>query len=648
MLALRINEFYLDLDPSATYQLRMDNPIFDRERIERVFSDPFTITLTERNTAALRHAHRLDVKTGKKIENVQLFIGGNQFDVGVALITDRSDRKLEVAFQNDQIEWIAKFKTFRLRSLDIPVVVPNASYFPQIDLTSVIVTEPTPGDRIVAYVELNGNLYDSGALLNADDLVNAINADFPGLASVYNQGVDTISIRLNTAAKPDLQINLIPTLPIISGETATTFYHDPNNQFAEEAVRAAWNAYTPSVVNTPTTHVFPVIEARDFFDNKNPAWEGFVNYYEGNGLYKLNEIGSNLLPGETPLSRGWKYSMVPMPFLSGILDKIFEKAGTTSVTGDFYKDINLQKLIVFNNRSIDKVYHPISFANPTVLFGYVYPPFNGFDNNYNLSNHLPDFTLYEYLIKLSTTFGLLYRVEGGKAFVRTIQGQLGQQTEDWTDRFEPAYRSTPPQYTGYDLDFTERDDESAVPGQLERVTVGTGDDLLTLESQVFSLYNHNINRDDDSIWQVPFYDEGGTSIPLELTETCPVMLLFYWGLQPDSDGNTYPLASHDNRNINNDTLGPYSLNWDGSAGRYEKFWKRYVNLLVKGEPLTKVARLTIDQLMAWRRNPAKPIWCYQPEGSFTAIIKNISVKITLSDTPEKPLKCTLEMIKINV
>jgi hypothetical protein len=122
------------------------------------------------------------------------------------------------------------------------------------------------------------------------------------------------------------------------------------------------------------------------------------------------------------------------------------------------------------------------------------------------------------------------------------------------------------------------------------------------------------------------------------------MLLFYHGLQDDTAANDYPFASHHNRNFADESLGDYSLNWQGEDGLFNRFWKSYVSIITQGVPCKRMARLSIADLMRWRENPARPIHIYSPHGAATGIIRSINTRITL--TYQEYYLCEIDMLLI--
>jgi hypothetical protein len=56
-------------------------------------------------------------------------------------------------------------------------------------------------------------------------------------------------------------------------------------------------------------------------------------------------------------------------------------------------------------------------------------------------------------------------------------------------------------------------------------------------------------------------------------------LLFYRGMQEDSEGNLYPLGSMDNLDYDGDQIPDRNLclRWEGEYGLYNQLWKNYLS-----------------------------------------------------------------------
>jgi hypothetical protein len=451
----------------------MLSPVFDLASIERVYSFPFTMQLTETNAAAFRHAQRLDSRDARRTYPAELYLAGILFDVGVLRITDRTQDAIEAAFQNGQLDWLERLKRTRLRDLSMPVTVPDSEYVP---VLRFYYQEPTDPETLFLrgyLIEINGVLFEGS---DPDSLANQINAVYPDFASLeFVPASDAFYLLLDTAEITlPLGINVAPDSPgLPATEYFFPFYAPDPALAAEEAVRDAWSAHFASVLADPDDHVFPVVRAEAFYDGKNAAWENTINYTDEDTEHPGNPLDSTELgPTEGFLDRGWPHSVVPMPFLHSVLAKLFGVVGADTLAGDFATEADLQRLIVFNNRSLDFLYHPryLFAVGNTTAWGWIFPPYNGYAQEYNLADHLPDLTCFEYLLALRSMFALTYSIRGGRVNIRTIESQLNQPAEDWTHRMEPQYAAAPPQYDSYETDYDRQGQDDAVAGQLEPIT----------------------------------------------------------------------------------------------------------------------------------------------------------------------------------
>jgi hypothetical protein len=313
------------------------------------------------------------------------------------------------------------------------------------------------------------------------------------------------------------------------------------------------------------------------------------------------------------------------------------------LVGDWAENTEMQSLLFFNNRTLDALYHPQNYIRTTLGRNYVYPPYNGFAEQYNLADHLPDITAYELLLWLASTFALTYQVRGGRAYIRSIESQLNQRPLDWTEKTEPSYSAETAQYDGFTLDYERQGYDNVVVGQLEPYAQ-PGQQPWQHKSRFFSLY-HNSYADDEREWLVPEFQGKASSPALQTSERMPAMLLLWRDVKEDSAGNEYPLATAGNTDFAGASTGAHTLNWQGADGLYTKFWASYIRLIEKGVPCTRSARLTLADIQAWRDNPAQPVYIYSPHGTSISIIRNIS--ITVFNRQQDQFLCELETLIIS-
>ena len=86
----------------------------------------------------------------------------------------------------------------------------------------------------------------------------------------------------------------------------------------------------------------------------------------------------------------------------------------------------------------------------------------------------------------------------------------------------------------------------------------------------------------------------------------------------------YPFISHHNQNFDGTSINAYSLDWNDTSGRYEKFWKEIIALETKGQPVEMIGRIPLAEILELKRNWNAKIGIYSPDGKITAHITSIS------------------------
>jgi len=100
-LFIRVDEEALDLPEDIQLQMTLNNPWVDKSTsIKASVSFPFTLPATPRNVKKLNHPYRINQKPGssKIIENVTIGYDNTVLYTGVLLITDATERAIEVSF----------------------------------------------------------------------------------------------------------------------------------------------------------------------------------------------------------------------------------------------------------------------------------------------------------------------------------------------------------------------------------------------------------------------------------------------------------------------------------------------------------------------------------------------------------------------
>ena len=626
MIGIKLGDTFLDLDAKTSVNINLIDPIFDPERIARTFSYPFKLRLSPKNINAFGFAHRIDSAARRRKYDAELYIKGQLFEAGILKILKVSNQAIEVAFQNKTLDVIDQMKTIKLRDLALNIQVNN--YRPPVLVRIPFGT--ATGETRIMLIEVNGVLFEQETS-NPSGIVTQINTQFPGMVTDVPPP-EVVAMVFDTSTYPDLRINLEPA-PQTPADQYYTGTLNIQDTLQEQAHKAFWSAHLNTIKVNPTSHVFPTFHAPDLYDDTNEDFVGVVNATDqASGDYYLNEVlfGVDV----------WDYTLIPMPFLSYTLTQMFSKVGI-GVTGDFHNNADLQKLIVYSNRTID---FNITPENYIVDQENIEDPlsWNGFPENYDLADQYPDITLYEFAIALQTIIPYVVQFEGTKIILKTIEGLLNREAIDYTDKVEPTYNLDVAQYDGFSLDYERQGEAPLSDNQLEAILPdSTADNILPFTSSFFSLYTRRTAFLTRS-YSVPITRDKGYSLMAGIDEDTPLKLLLYHGLQNDASSSTYPYASHANIGHGFQRLGDLSLDFQGDDGLYQNYWQKYIDLLLNGEPITMTARLSILDILHIRNTPGLKFYIQHPKGSFTAIIKKVQFKATTQSIS----KAKLELVKV--
>jgi len=631
MLQLRtLAPEYFDLDPRTSLNITMKAPIFDPEGIERIFSYPFVLPDTPKNVRLLKAAQRLDARINTTKIDVEILLEGQVFHRGFLRITGRQNNGIEVSFKNKSLDLAETLGKIRLRDISNIETVTDP-FCPQL-IIALVYPILTPITTNIA-LQINTNVYIY-TIIQLDDLIAAIEADYPGIASepVLGQAPNELLILFSCPPNPgEFNIYIRPAVP---DPPNTLFFNVFASDYEDEADRITTDWATFLAAEGSAKSKYPVVFAPNLYDGKNTKFSRYANYVDADGVHpatgsdNTNDAVLANDPGGSPyysysLSQ-WPHTLLPFPVLRSVLDAIIPLVGAVSLTGTFVDDAEIADLILWNNTAIDRVISAEEYIVdfPATNESHIYEP------EFDLKDLMPDISAMDLLKGLISMFCLYIRYEQGKIIINPCRDALTAKPEEWTAYAEPSYNQDIPESVAYTLDYNRQGDDTNLVGQLQRVNGGT--DAQDFISQPFTLHYRleTDPLDTDRAWNIPIISEKGTSSYYKIANKASFRLLFYRGMQPDSGGNDYPFASHSNLNLQGESVGNYSLDWQGPNGLYEKWWKEYIHLRTHGRPLKMRFRLSVDQLIdlsRWRKG-SKVI--YTEFGQVTGIIQSIQFRAT--------------------
>jgi hypothetical protein len=212
--------------------------------------------------------------------------------------------------------------------------------------------------------------------------------------------------------------------------------------------------------------------------------------------------------------------------------------------------------------------------------------------------------------------------------LEAVAPKLRAQPQDWTAYADPTFRGKNDAREGFSLDYDRQGDETAFPNQLQRVDGGR--DAIEFIPGFYTLFDI---RQVDSIaetraWLTPYIIEQGNSAFFGLSQEPSLRLFFDRGLQEDNAGNEYPHASHANLNTLRQPVGEYSLDWQGDAGLFQKWWAPFIRITQRNQRITLPMRLPLAELLALRDWSHSVRSIYTEHGHFVGAIESVRFTVT--------------------
>lgn len=612
-LLLLESNTYLDLDPKAEISLNGINPIFDRDTIDRTWTYPFKLPDTDHNRMALGFPNRLDTVSSKAKIPCRLEVAGLPGPTGILKIKKGSSGQIEAVFQNETLDASQTLDKLELTDLIQPVQITS----PYCADTYLEIGSPASQAQYWI-LQINETIFQVPAH-EYQQLLDAIQLVYPGLVS--DPGLNdfpyyTILVNCAEAPQEGLRITLNP--PRDNPADYETFGIIDTGNIPAEAQRLN-DALVAAIQAGGTDDVaFPVVHLPSLYDEKNPSYQGYANYVRPDGIHPND-------PTVPIADEGFPHTVIPMPFLTKIIYAIGSQVGRNFElqTGN---ESEIDQLIVWQNRPIDFL--------PSYAFYVVDAPDFAERHTYlgevQLGQLVPKLTALELLQRFSSTFNLYLAEEEGKLTFRAIRDQLRAEPIEWTDKVEFGHGIVYAPLEGYTLDYDRPDGDNAIEGQLERIDGGA--EASPYIAGFYSMYNrYEVDPiNEERSWLIPSCEETASSSFFDLSNNATPRLLFYRGLQSDSQGNSYGLATYGKRNYQGILVGNLSLDWSDPGGLFETWWADYILLLQHGRTVTMQLRLTIQdifQVLEWKSVRRQIV---TPRGTMVGVIREIRVKISPS------------------
>ncbi|MCA8831977.1 hypothetical protein [Hymenobacter pini] len=283
-----------------------------------------------------------------------------------------------------------------------------------------------------------------------------------------------------------------------------------------------------------------------FYGDKNKDFKGVLNYYGPGGYVQQ--------PGST-------HAFAPQPYFVPVLRQVLAHFGW-SISGEFLDEPEIQALVIYSDRALED-------EAGAVLA------------EVELARHVPEMLVADFLIAVQGLFTLGYNFNPQRRELRIRR--LGHELArtDYADRAGRLLESKPNLSTGWHLTQSpDSNDEldKTLDTSWQELRLGAAGQKVQVDAGTLHMVRVEDALQPGRRWLLPAVESKGASAAYELGEDSRVglRLLFNRGMQPDSQGNEYPLGSAANEDYAGGEVGQLTLHWDGPQGLYEQFAKEWL------------------------------------------------------------------------
>jgi hypothetical protein len=323
---------------------------------------------------------------------------------------------------------------------------------------------------------------------------------------------------------------------------------------------------------TPAYVLAPVHNPAFYDQEKNPDWGRLgsppsATYPAGAAVVNYFAPGA-ATASYNPEGSPHAYTLTPFVKVGWLLREGLAFYGYT-VISDWLADPEIERLVLYSIASLDREHE----ADPV--------------QGWSIAQVLPDVRLAELLIALQQLFCLTYLVNPVRKELRILPlrdvvaspaaaPQVRTPLATWRDLPNPT--------DGYVLAFeADSNDEALQAAPWPELRLGNGKEAIKPAADTLRMDILEDPRAPGRQWLLPVAEQAGQSPRLAFEQVTNrlehLRFLFYRGLQPDSNGDLYPLLSSGTvdyfyQDIDGATT---ALAWDGPQGLYQRYHKPWLD-----------------------------------------------------------------------
>ena len=357
----------------------------------------------------------------------------------------------------------------------------------------------------------------------------------------------------------------------------------------------------------------PVLFVREGYGSQNVGFQRYINYWRDGEV-----IENSGIPEDDP--DRWEHTYIPFVRLRYLIDGIINTTDLVQYIIGEYQSDDIQDLLLFNNYALDRVYNYNNESAEPVRK-------NGYKGEINLPEHVPDISGLELFSNFLNHFNYYLDFQGNTLVVRPKEEKMNRPAIDWTTKVEYGFSKNIPEKYGYTLVLAdEENDRENIDGQLDDYISEPGENEINLPFSTLNTFDQNVFGSD--YWRLPTIRQNLSSDELGIGQKDYALRLFFdRGLQNDSDGKPYQMATNSYLDVANNPVGNQSLILNGEKGLHNQNWKKYASVIFN-EVHSFACRLTISDLLKLKKWEDFRIIIKHPKGQFEGYIKTVKIKAT--------------------
>ncbi len=536
MIRIKIAGEYLDIFPDTSMDITLINPAFASDFGRNSESYSFNIPDTPKNRRLTNYASVWLANEPSEMEqDATIFYNTLPLKMGKVVVNqiNLQSGTISISFLIDNSKVFDELKSVKLSDLNLggtrTLTSTETAYM---ELKAIL---DVSGDDLV--IVINGYTYSyewhSGS--SSEDALTQLQADIDSQAA---NGVDASVSGTGTNAVLRIEsdtVGLTAAFEIDIDSAANQQIWIPQDYLGiGQMTQNAWSTHMGTVAAASMgtyDYVFAPIYNPDFYKETNADFLGYLNLYD--------PVAGYFIKNEATASNKWRTNVVPFPRLAYILERILNHIGYTD-SSTFTSDADFKRLCFYANKALDDTVFDENAGSET---------FNAGLTSWNMQEHVPDISCSDFINQLSKLLNIsvIFNIENKTFDIIENKDIVSANIVDWSEKSTRNYTIEKNEFDGLTYSYKEDskdgfwNDHNPV---LKPLVYLNGNQPIEFKLSPLAILNSNHPINVGNSWRTAKISQLGTSDYFDTDKNDVSVRIFYFGgMQNDSNGDSYPLAS---------------------------------------------------------------------------------------------------------